>query len=150
MDHIVCLDAGALELENLVSGHKSMILRGEDIIQLPYGSVKDGDILYFVNNLFESEVLAKGKVTSVFNSGRLSVEESFETIIRNQDKLQLPDRQFERMAGKRYLVLIGVSMIEKIEPFRVDKAIFLISDDWASVADINAVVVNSEDFKYFK
>ena len=124
MDHVVCLDAGAKELENLINGNKSMIIRGSDERDFPYGSVNEGDILYFMSSIGDGEVKARGIVSYVYNSERLSVEESFETIIRNQDKLQLPDKQFERMAGKKYLVLIGIEDIEEIEPFRIDRTRF--------------------------
>ena len=67
------------------------------------------------------------------------MEASFETIIRNQDKLQLPDEQFERMAGKKYLVLIGIEEIEVIEPIRIDIARFTSQDDWLQVGNINLV-----------
>ena len=101
MDHVVCLDAGAKELENLINGNKSMIIRGSDERDLPYSSTKAGDILYFMSCFGDGEVKARGIVSYVYNSERLSVEASFETIIRNQDKLQLPDEQFERMAGEK-------------------------------------------------
>jgi hypothetical protein len=139
MDHLVCLDAGVKELESLLNGQKSMILRGADTIEVPYGSVKQGDILYFITSSCKNEVTARGVVTCVYNSGKLSVEESYETIIRNQDKLQLPDRQFESFAGRRYLVLIGLDSIEGIDPFRIDQTIFTGSDDWYPVGNINRV-----------
>jgi hypothetical protein len=139
MDHIVYLDARSCELENLVNGNKSMILRGANGRKLPHGRVNEGDILYFINNNGEGEVKAKGIVNYVFHSDKLSVEESFETIIRNQDKLQLPDRQFERLAGKRYLVLIGLDDIKEIVPFRIDKSRFSGLDDWLPVGDIDLV-----------
>jgi hypothetical protein len=136
MDHLVCLDAGARELETLIEGNKSMILRGSDEINVPHGSVNEGDILYFIDGSYERVVRARAVVSSVFNSGRLSVEESFETIIRNQDKLQLPDKLFETFAGKKYLVLIGVDKIETIEPFIVDTTPLNESDDWVALIDI--------------
>jgi hypothetical protein len=142
MDHVVCLDGEANELENLVRGNKSMILRGSDERDLPYGSVYKGDILYFISSLGEGEVKARAIVSSVYNSEKLSVEESFETIIRNQDKLQLPDKQFERWAGKRYLVLIEINDIEAIEPIRIDVAGFAFAPDWLRVSDINIVSRN--------
>ncbi len=89
------------------------------------------------------EVRARGTVSSVFNSEKLTVEESFETIIRNQDKLQLPDKQFERWAGKKYLVLIEIGDIQEIEPFSIDKTRFSFPDDWLPVGDINFVSVNN-------
>jgi len=137
MDHVVYLDAKSKELENLVKGEKSMIIRGAAGRKIPHGKVKEGDVLYFINNNGEGKVKAKGVVSSVLNSEKLSVEESFETIIRHQDKLQLPDRQFEKWAGKRYLVLVGIDEIKEIEPFRIDKSQFTNMDDWLPVGTIN-------------
>jgi hypothetical protein len=142
MDHVVCLEASARELENLINGNKSMILRGADVKDLIYGSVTEGDTLYFMNSTSEGEVKARGIVSYVYNSERLSVEESFETIIRNQDKLQLPDQQFERWAGKRYLILIELNDIQEIEPFIIDRTRFSFPDDWLSVGNIDLVSKN--------
>ncbi len=137
MDHVVYLDAKSKELENLVKGQKSMIIRGAAGRKIPHGKVKEGDVLYFINNNGEGKVKARGVVSSVLNSEKLSVEESFETIIRHQDKLQLPDKQFEKWAGKRYLVLVGIDEIKEIEPFRIDKSQFTNMDDWLPVGTIN-------------
>ncbi len=141
MDHVVYLDAKAKELENLVKGNKSMIIRGAAGRKIPYGRVSEGDILYFINNNGEGEVKARGVVTSVMNSDKLSVEESFETIIRHQDKLQLPDEQFEKWAGKRYLVLIGLNDVHRVEPFPIDKSSFTNMDDWLPVGKIENIVL---------
>jgi hypothetical protein len=141
MDHVVYLDAKSDELKNLVKGIKSMIIRGAAGRKIPYGLVNKGDILYFINNNGEGEVKACGVVSSVFNSDKLSVDESFETIIRNQDKLQLPDKQFDRLAGKRYLVLIGLNDIQMVKPFRIDKSNFTNTDDWLPVGSIESVVL---------
>jgi hypothetical protein len=136
MDHVVYLDAKASELENLIKGNKSMIIRGASGRKIPHGIVNEGDVLYFINNNGEGEVKAKGVVTSVLNSDKMSVEESFETIVRHQDRLQLPDKQFDRWAGKRYLVLIGLDRIHAIKPFRIDKRRFAHMDDWLPVGRI--------------
>jgi hypothetical protein len=141
MDHVVYLDAKFNELENLVKGNKSMIIRGAEGRKLPHGRVNEGDILYFIKNNGDGEIKAMGVVSSVYNSDRLSVEESFETIIRNQDKLQLPDTQFTKLAGKRYLVLIGLDEIKEVEPFRIDKSNFTNMDDWLPVGKIEMVAV---------
>jgi hypothetical protein len=143
MDHIVYLNSKAGELENLVAGNKSMIIRGAEGRKLPYGQVNRGDTLYFINNNGEGKIRAKGIVSSVLNSDRLTVEESFETIIRHQDRLQLPDEQFDRIAGKRYLVLIGLSKIEEISPFSFDKSDFTNTDDWIAVENINEYILTS-------
>jgi hypothetical protein len=145
MDHIVYVDTRAREMEDLVMGIKSMIIRGASGRKLPHGRVNEGDILYFVNNNGECEVKARGVVSSVLNTEKLTVEESFETIIRHQDKLQLPDKQFEKIAGKRYLVLIGLNEIEEVKPFRIDKTSFINMDDWIPVGKIDTVAIRRSE-----
>jgi hypothetical protein len=140
MDHIVFLDSGARELENLVNGNKSMIIRGGAGRKIPHGRVSEGDVLYFIINNGEGRVRAKGVVSSVLNTERLTVEESFETIIKNQDKLQLPDKQFEKIAGKSFLVLIGIDDIEEIKPFRIDKSGFANVGNWIPVGKIETII----------
>ena len=136
MDHIVFLDHEANELENLVMGNKSMIIRGAADRTIPFGKVSKGDILFLTESRGENIVTASGIVTTVINSGELSCEESYETIIRHQDRLQLPDKQFESIAGSKYLVLIGLTGIRKIEPFRFPKHKLAPENDWISVGNI--------------
>jgi hypothetical protein len=130
MNHFVVLDAGTNEIKDLVAGTKSMIIRGADVKCIPYNTVSEGDILYFVDNKDCTVVNAKGVVSSVYNSYPLTEEESYEMIIRNQDKLILPDYLFYRWAGKKYLVLIGLKDVREISPFSIKKNNVLISTGW--------------------
>jgi len=139
MDHVVYLDASAKELDLLLSGKKTMIIRGATGRKLPYGRVNQNDVLYFINNNADGYVRAKAKVKSVLNSEKLTEEESAELVDRNQDKLQLTRKQYERWAGKRYLVLIEISDIESIEPFRIDRSDYGNMDDWLTVEQIEKV-----------
>ena len=136
MDHIVYLDSKSNELEKLLTGEKSMIIRGATGRKLPYGRVNKGDVLYFVNNNAEGMVKAKGIVESVLNSDKLSVEESISLVKENQGKLQLTEKQFQKSAGKRYVVLIGVSHTEEIQSFAIDKSNYGNMDDWLLVERI--------------
>ena len=139
MDHIVYVDAKANELDKLLSGEKTMIIRGATGRKLPYGRVFAGDILYFINNNAEGLVKARAKVTSVFNSEKMANEESTELVEKHQGKLQLTDKQFKRWAGKRYLVLVEVSEVEVVAPFPIDKSDYGNMDDWLPVEDIESV-----------
>jgi hypothetical protein len=144
MDHIVYLDAGSGEIENLLHGKKSMIIRGSHGRRMPHGNVNLGDNLYFIDNACDGEIRAKGTVSSVFCSEMLTVEESFEIIIRNQDKLQLPDNQFDRIAGKRFLILIGLENIIRIEQFRFNNIRSLITDDWLPIGCIEEFISSGQ------
>jgi len=139
MDHVVYLEAQAKELENLLSGNKTMIIRGATGRKLPHGRVDNGDILYFINNNAEGLVRAKGKVKSVFHSEKMNEDESRTLVMKNQSKLRLTDKQMKRWAGKRYIVLIEVSEVNEIQPFAIDKSKFGNMDDWLLVGKIESV-----------
>ncbi len=139
MDHVVYLDTKANELENLLTGKKSMIIRGAAGRKMPYGRVNDGDVLYFIKNNAEGTVTAKGIVSSVFNSEKMSKEESTSLVKKNQDKLQLTDKQGQRWAGKKYLILIEVKKVEEIKSFPIDKSDYGNMDDWLLVEKIGNV-----------
>jgi hypothetical protein len=139
MDHVVYLDANAKELENLLAGKKTMIIRGATGRKMPYGRVNSGDILYFLNNNAEGLVKARAVVKSVFNSEALAEAESVKLVEEHQDQLQLGDRQIKRWGGKRYLVLIEVGQVEPISAFGVDKNDYGNMDDWLPVGDIGTV-----------
>jgi len=46
-------------LGRLLSGNKSMIIRGAAGRKVPYGQVKEWDRLYFINNNAEGKIIAK-------------------------------------------------------------------------------------------
>ena len=139
MDHVVYLDTLANELVNLLNGHKSMIIRGATGRKLPHGRVHVGDVLYFINNNAEGEVKAKAIVSSVFNTEKMSEDESINLVKKHQDKLQLTDKQFQKWAGKRYIVLIGLDHVEEVRPFPIDKRDYGNMDDWLPVDKIESV-----------
>jgi len=138
MDHVVYLDAKANELENLLNGKKIMIIRGAMGRKLPYGRVNERDVLYFINNNAEGLIKANGVVSSVFNSEKMSKEDSVDLLKKHQDKLQLTKEQFQRWAGKRYIVLIGIDQVKEVNPLPFDKSNYGSMDDWLSVEKIES------------
>lgn len=139
MDHVVYLDAKANELEKLLDGSKTMIIRGATGRKLPYGRVNQGDVLYFINNNAEGTIKAKANVSSVLNSDKMEKQESISLVKNNQKKLQLTEKQFQKWAGKRYLVLVEIENITKIKPFSIDKSQYGNMDDWLPVEKIDKV-----------
>lgn len=141
MNHVVYLDAQAKELENLLSGSKTMIIRGATGRKLPHGRVDAGDMLYFINNNAEGKVRAKAKVKSAFHSEKMTEDESRALVKKNQPKLSLTEKQFQCWAGKRYIVLIEVADVKEIPPFAIDKSKYGNMDDWLPVETIESVVM---------
>ena len=52
MNHVIYLDAKANEMEKLLTGQKTMIIRGAAGRKIPYGQVNKEDILYFTNKVY--------------------------------------------------------------------------------------------------
>ena len=140
MDHIVYLDAKAKELENLQNRKKSMIIRGATGRKLPYGRVNEGDVLYFAENKGDGLLKAKAVVKSVYQSEKLSKEESEKIVAENQDKILLNKPLLKRFSGKRYLVLLDVTGFEMIESVAFDRSDYGNMDDWLPVENINNVL----------
>lgn len=139
MDHVVYLDTQAKELENLLSGKKTMIIRGAAGRKLPHGRVHAGDMLYFINNNAEGVVHASAVVLNALHSEKLTEDESSFLVKQNQSKLCLTPKQEARWAGKRYLVLIEVTDVQPVTPFAIDKSNFENMDDWLPVGNIESV-----------
>jgi len=141
MDNVVYLDHKAKELENMLRGLKTMIIRGAMGRKLPYGKVFAGDVLYFIENKGDGLVKAKAIVEKVYNSEQLSKEESIELISNYQSKLLLDKGMMNQFGGKRYLVLISIKDFVETEPFKIDKSDYGNMDDWLPVTDITRVII---------
>lgn len=141
MDHVVYLDAKAKELEYLLNGTKTMIIRGAMGRKLPYGKVFEGDVLYFIENKGDGLIKAKAKVANVYCSEKLTKNESEEMVAKHQKILLLNTGLIKRFSGKRYLVLITVSDIKELAPFKIDRSDYGNMDDWLPVENINKVRV---------
>jgi hypothetical protein len=76
MDHVDYRGAAAKELESLLSGEKSMIIRGAAGRKPPHSRVNNVDTLYLINNNAEGLIQAKVNVVSVLSSEKLSPVES--------------------------------------------------------------------------
>lgn len=139
MDHVVYLDAKAQEWSQLLSGQKRMIVRGATGRKLPYGRVNPGDRLFFVQNNGEGLVRGCAIVTVVLNSEKLSEEQSRALLESKQPDLDLTPEQYNRWAGKRYLVLITVEDAQSVEPFPIHREEYGNMDDWLPVGEIEKV-----------
>ena len=141
MDHVVYLDTRARQLEKLLSGQKTMIIRGATGRKMPHGRVTAGDVLYSINNNAEGKVCACATVVSAFHSEKMDEAASCALVDQNQPKLCLTDQQVVRWSGKRYLVLIEVGGVAPVEPFMIDKSRYGNMDDWLPVETIASVRV---------
>ncbi|MHA1995165.1 MAG: hypothetical protein ACW97Z_11530 [Candidatus Hodarchaeales archaeon] len=141
MDHVVYVDAKAKakDLEKILTGKRTMLIRGATGKKLPHGRVHTNDVLYLIRNNGEGLIRGKCTVAHVINSEKMTKEISKQLVLENQTKLNLTEKQFKRWAGKRYLVLITVKDVQEVNPFSIDRSAYGNMDDWLPVENIEQV-----------
>lgn len=107
--------------------------------RMPYGKVALGDMLYFTENDGHQIVHGRGVVTRVFDSPKLTHDESVAILEKHRKALWLSEKQFQNMAGKRYLVLVNIARYEEVPEFHFTRRDFHTIDDWLPVKDIRTV-----------
>ncbi len=137
MDHLAYCDKKANELDKILNGSKTMLIRGAAGRKLPYGKVFSGETIYLIENDGKGFIVAKGKISNVINSDKLSEEDSRNLIMGYMEKLQLTNSQLARWVGKRYLCLVEICDVKKIDPFSYERAGNM--DDWIIVYSIDEI-----------
>lgn len=143
MEHLVYCDVKAQVLNKMLNGTKTMIIRGAAGRKLPHGRVSENETLYFVENDGSGMIKAKATVKSVFNSEKMTEEESKAVVVKNQDKLNLSEAQINRWSGKKVLCLIEIRDVVIIEPMKYDRQKNM--DDWITVENIQTILEGSSE-----
>jgi len=137
MEHIAYCDTKAKELDNLLCGTKTMLIRGAAGRKLPHGRVNENEVVYLIENNGSGLIQARGYVANVHNSEKLTADESRQLIEDNMDKLKLTAAQMKRWDGKRYLCLIELRDVESVLPFSYEREKNM--DDWIIVDSIEDI-----------
>ncbi len=139
MVHLVYCDDKSKELNKILDGSKTMVIRGAAGRKIPHSRVFAGEELYFMEK-GSKKITAKAKVKDVQNFVKLTDEEITKTIEDNNGKLQLTDKQKERW-HKKCLCLVEFGDVEEIKPLDFDHQGNM--DDWLIIDKIEDVVVGT-------
>ena len=103
MVHLVYCDnagkQGDKVLDKILSGRKTMVVRGSAGRKIPHSRVFPGEILYFMEK-GSARITAKATVTQVQNYIKLTEEEISDILEKNQPKLCLSEKQKTRWHKK--------------------------------------------------
>lgn len=139
MVHLVYCDDKSKELDKIMDGSKTMIIRGAAGRKIPHSRVFENEVLYFMEK-GTKKITAKAIVTNVQNFVKLSDDDIVKTIEDNNSKLQLTEKQKERW-HKKCLCLVEFNKIEAISPLDFDHQGNM--DDWLIIDKIEDVVVGT-------
>lgn len=143
MVHVVYCDKtgkkGERELDKILNGQKTMIIRGAAGRKIPHSRVFKDEILYFMEK-GSAKISAKARVTYVENFVKLSDDEIISTLDKNQKQLCLTEKQKIHW-HKKCLCLVAFDDVEKIEPLDFDHQGNM--NDWLIIDKIEDVVIGS-------
>ena len=119
MNHLVFLDAQASELEKILSGVNTMVVKELDPAQAPAHPIGPGDSLYFVRNKDEWALRVRATVVRVLISANRLEENLSHTLKEMQPRLQLTEDQYNYWSGKPQVLLVEFESARKIDVIRV-------------------------------
>lgn len=151
MVHLVYCDntgkKGEKVLDKILTGTKTMVVRGAAGRKIPHSRVFEGEQLYFMEK-GSAEITATAVVKAVQNYVKLSDEEITKILADNQSKLNLSDKQKVRW-HKKCLCLVEFEDAHEIVPLAFDHQGNM--DDWLIIEKIEDVVAGTSiPFSYEK
>ena len=139
MNHLVYLDPHAGELEKILSGIKSMVLKEFDPA-LPTQPVRPGDSLYFLRNKDDCAVRVKATVIRVLPFIH-SLDEDLSHVLKEmQPKLQLTEDQYNYWSGKNQVLLVEFDSAQKIGVIHVATDKITDKSSWIAFEEFGLVM----------
>jgi hypothetical protein len=119
MNHLVFLDTGAGELERILSGMKTMLIRESNPAQTATHPVRPGDSLYFLRDQDDCAVRVKATVVRVLRFANCLDEELSHTLKEMQPRLQLTEDQYNYWSARQQVLLVEFESAQKIGMIQV-------------------------------
>ena len=140
MNHFVFLDARAGELEKILSGVKTMLVKEFDPAQIPFHPVHPGDSLYFLRSQGDCAVRVKATVVRVLFFTKPFEEDLTHILKEMQPRLHLTEDQYNYWSAKQQVLLVEFGSAHKIGLIRV--ALNKIQDrgDWISFEEFSLMM----------
>lgn len=111
MNHLVCLDAQAGELEKILSGIKTMLLKEFDPAHAAAHRVNAGDSLYFLRDKDNGALRVRATVSRVIDP----VHHDLSQVLKEeQPRLQLTEDQYNDWSTKAQVLLVEFNSAHKI------------------------------------
>jgi hypothetical protein len=139
MNHLVFLDVQAGELEKILRGAKTMLVKEFDPAHTPAHPVNPGDNLYFLRNTDEYTLRVKATVLRVLPFTN-DLEEGLSQILKErQSKLQLTEDQFNFWSAKQMAVLVEFGSAQKIAMIQIASNQIADRSDWIAFEQFSRI-----------
>jgi hypothetical protein len=139
MNHLVFLDTRAGELEKILSGVKSMVVKEFDPAQSAEQLVKPGDSLYFLRDNNECVVRVNATVVRVLPTEERSDEDLSHLLKELQPRLQLTEDQYNDWSAKQRVLLVEFGSAQKIAVIHIASQKITDRPDWIAFEEFSLI-----------
>ncbi len=133
MNYLVYLDTRAGELEKILSGVKTMLVKAFDPAYPPAYPIHSGDSLYFLRDQDDRAVRVKAIVARVLLV--TNIEDLSQTLKAMQPRLQLTEEQYNDWSVKQRALLVEFDSAQKIAVIQVAPEKTLERPGWIAFED---------------
>jgi hypothetical protein len=139
MNHLVFLDTQAGELEKILSGIKSMVVKEFDPARSAGQAVRPGDNLYFLRNKDECTLRVKATVVRVLFYTNDVDQDLSHTLKEMQPRLQLTEDQYNHWSAKQQILLVEFASAHKIGVIHVAPNKVTDRSDWIAFEEFSLI-----------
>ena len=135
MDYLVFLDTRAGELEKILSGVKSMIVKEFVSAQSAEQPVRPDDSLYFLRDNDECDVRVKATVVRVLACEKGQHEDLSHILKELQTRLQLTEEQYNYWSTRKQALFIEFEAAQKIPEIHIASEKIIDRTGWMVLAE---------------
>jgi len=139
MNHLVFVEAGAGELEKILSGTKTMLIKECDLGQAAAQPVRAGDSLYFLRDNDERTLRVKATVKRVLLVANTLGQDLSHTLKEWQPRLQLTEGQYNGWSAKEQAVLVEFDSAHKIGAIQVAAQAMEDRSNWMAFEEFSRI-----------
>ena len=140
MNHLVFMDAQAGDLEKILSGIKTMIIKEFDPAQPTMHPMSPGDSLYFLRNTDECTLRVKATVVRVLSLSNQSEEDLSQILKEMQPRLQFTEDQYNYWSAKKQILLVEFESAHKIDAIQVAPEKITDRSDWMAFENTSLII----------
>ena len=139
MNYLVFLDANAGELEKILSGIKTMVIKEFDPAQSAAHPVNPGDSLYFLRNKDECALRVKATVVRVLVIANQMDDDLSHMLKEMQSRLQLTEDQYNYWSAKQRVFLVEFESAQKIGVVQMVSNKITDRSDWIAFEELSLI-----------
>lgn len=140
MNHLVYLDAQAGELEKILSGIKTMVVKEFDPAISTVHPVSPGDSLYFLRSKSDCTLRVKATVVRVLFFTNDLDEDLSHTLKEMQPRLQLTEDQYNYWSSKKEVLLVEFESAHKVGLIQVAPDKIADQSDWIPFEEFSLII----------